>query len=51
MLKLEGIELNHKKLYLLYNEERLSVRTCGDRKRALGTRVTMAIPHNRNLRW
>jgi putative transposase len=51
MLKRQGIKLNHKKLYRLYKEERLSVRRRGGRKRALGTRAPMAIPQDRNLRW
>ena len=36
--------MNHKKLYRLYREERLIVRTRGGRKRALGTRAPMAMP-------
>ena len=40
----QGIELNPKKLYRLYKEERLTVRKRGGRKRALGTRAPMAIP-------
>ena len=51
MLKRQGIELNRKKLYRLYKEERLTVRKRGGRKRALGTRAPMAIPQDRNLRW
>jgi putative transposase len=51
MLKRQGIKLNHKKLYRLYKEERLTVRRRGGRKRALGTRAPMAIPQGRNLRW
>jgi putative transposase len=51
MLKRAGIKLNHKKLYRLYKEERLTVRKRGGRKRALGTRAPMAIPQDRNLRW
>jgi putative transposase len=51
MLKRQGIRLNHKKLYRLYKEERLTVRKRGGRKRALGTRAPMAIPQDRNLRW
>ena len=44
MLEREGIELNRKKLYRLYQEERLMVRKRGGRKRALGTRAPMTIP-------
>jgi putative transposase len=51
LLARQGIKLNHKKLYRLYKEERLSVRKRGGRKRALGTRAPMAIPQDRNLRW
>jgi putative transposase len=51
MLKRQGIRLNHKKLYRLYREERLTVRRRGGRKRALGTRAPIAIPQDRNLRW
>ena len=51
MLERQGIKLNHKKLYRLYREERLTVRKRGGRKRALGTRAPMVIPQGRNLRW
>ena len=44
LLKREGIVMNHKKLRLLYREERLQVRHRGGRKRALGTRVPMVLP-------
>ncbi len=43
LLKREGWELNWKKLYRLYKEERLTVRKRGGRKCALGTRAPMAI--------
>jgi len=51
LLARRGVRINHKKLYRLYREERLSVRKRGGRKRALGTRAPMAIPQDRNLRW
>ena len=51
LLRREGIEVNHKKLYRLYKEERLTVRKRGGRKRALGTRAPMAIPQGPNQRW
>ena len=51
LLRREGIELNHKKLYRLYKEERLTVRKRGGRKRALGTKAPMAIPQGPNQRW
>jgi putative transposase len=51
LLARQGVRINHKKLYRLYREERLSVRKRGGRKRALGTRAQMAIPQDQNLRW
>jgi putative transposase len=51
LLRREGIALNHKKLFRLYREERLTVRRRGGRKRALGTRPPMTIPQGRNQRW
>lgn len=51
LLKREGFCVNHKKLYRIYKEERLTVRKRGGRKRALGTRAPMSIPHGRNQRW
>jgi len=51
LLRREGIEVNHKKLYRLYREERLTVRKRGGRKRALGTRSPMTIPQGSNQRW
>jgi len=51
LLRREGFEINKKKLYRLYREERLTVRKRGGRKRALGTRAPMTIPHGPNQRW
>jgi putative transposase len=51
LLRREGIVLNHKKLFRLYREERLTVRRRGGRKRALGTRAPMALPQGANQRW
>jgi len=51
LLAREGVEMNHKKLYRLYKEERLVVRKRGGRKRALGTRAPMTVPQGRNQRW
>ena len=51
LLRREGVELNHKKLFRLYREERLTVRRRGGRKRALGTRAPMAMPQGKNQRW
>jgi putative transposase len=51
LLKREGFNLNWKKLYRLYKEERLTVRKRGGRKRALGTRSPMTIPQGANQRW
>ena len=44
LLRREGIKLNHKKLFRIYREERLTVRRRGGRKRALGTRAPMTLP-------
>ena len=51
LLKREGIQINWKKLYRLYKEERLTVRKRGGRKRALGARAPMTIPQAANQRW
>jgi putative transposase len=51
LLRREGIVLNHKKLFRLYRDERLTVRRRGGRKRALGTRAPMALPQGPNQRW
>ena len=51
LLKREGVVVNHKKLFRLYREERLTVRKRGGRNRALGTRAPMAIPQGRNHCW
>ena len=51
MLAREGHALNHKRLYRLYREERLMVRRCGRRKRALGTRAPIRLPRAINQRW
>lgn len=51
MIRREGTVINHKKLRRLYAEERLQVRRRGGRKRALGTRAPMEIPHAPNVRW
>ena len=47
----EGVTLNHKKLFRLYREGRLSVRRRGGRKRALGTQAPAAVPQEPNQRW
>lgn len=51
LLRREGWEVNWKKLYRLYKEEKLTVRKRGGRKRALGTRAPMAVPQDKNQRW
>ncbi|PYF01808.1 helix-turn-helix protein [Rhodopseudomonas faecalis] len=51
MLKREGYHVNHKKLFRLYREEKLTVRRRGGRKRALGTRAPMTVPVLPNDRW
>ncbi len=51
LLQREGVEVNHKKLFRLYREERLMVRKRGGRKRALGTRRPILVPDRANQRW
>jgi transposase InsO family protein len=47
----KGDALNHKKLFRLYREEKLTVRKRGGRKRAIGTRAPMLIPMAGNDHW
>ncbi len=47
----EGVRLNHKRLFRFYRQERLGVRKRGGRKRALGTRSSMALLEVPNQRW
>lgn len=51
LLKREGHVVNHKKLFRLYREEKLTVRKRGGRKRAIGTRAPMLVPIMPNERW
>jgi putative transposase len=51
LLRREGFEVNHKRLFRLYREEQLMVRRRGGRKRALGTRAPMLLPQWPNERW
>ncbi len=51
LLRREGYEVNHKKLFRLYREEKLTVRRRGGRKRAIGTRAPVLLPLAPNERW
>ena len=51
MLKWEGTVVNHKKLFRLYREEKLTARKRGGRKRAIGTRAPILVPLMPNQRW
>ena len=51
LLRREGLQVNHKKLFRLYREEKLTVRRRGGRKRAIGTRAPMLVPLRPNERW
>jgi len=51
LLKREGHVVNHKRLFRLYRQEKLSVRKRGGRKRAIGTRSPMLVPIRPNERW
>lgn len=50
-LRREGFDLNHKRLFRIYREEKLHVRRRGGRKRAMGTRAPMVLPLMPNQRW
>lgn len=51
LLKREGFVVNHKRLYRLYREDRLTVRRRCSRRRAIGTRAPMMVPVQPNDRW
>ena len=51
LLRREGHLVNHKRLFRLYREEKLTVRKRGGRKRAIGTRAPMLVPMTANDRW
>ncbi|ULJ72990.1 IS3 family transposase [Rhizobium gallicum] len=51
LFRREGRLVNHKKLFRLYREEKLTVRKRGGRKRAIGTRAPILIPTAANERW
>lgn len=51
LLRREGFAVNHKRLFRIYREERLTVRRRGGRKRAIGTRAPMLTPLKPNERW
>ena len=51
MIVREGFEVNHKKVRRIYREEKIQGRRRGGRKRALGTRKPMVLPHGPNQRW
>lgn len=51
MLKREGFQVNHKRIFRIYREEGLKVRKRGGRKRALGTRTPMPVAAGPNDRW
>lgn len=51
LLRREGHQVNHKRLFRIYREEKLAVRRRGGRKRAMGTRAPMLVPMLPNDRW
>jgi putative transposase len=51
LLRREGHLVNHKRLFRLYREEKLTVRKRGGRKRAIGARAPMLVPMTANDRW
>jgi len=50
-LRREGHQINHKRLFRLYREEKLSVRKRGGGQRAMGARAPMVLPLTPNQRW
>ena len=46
-----GHVTNHKKLFRIYREEKLTVRKRGGRNQAIGTRAPITIPTAANDRW
>ena len=51
LLGRDGVQLNLKRLFRLYREERLGLRKQGGRKRALGARSPVTLPEAANQRW
>ena len=51
LLKREGIDINHKKVFRLYKQLGLKVLKRGGRKRALGTRVVAMALTKKNQEW
>ena len=51
LLERKGMFMNHKKLYLTYTEEKLSVRRRRGRKRARGSRTPMPVALRPGERW
>lgn len=51
LLRRKGHEVNHKRLFRIYREEKLSVRRRSGRKRAMGTRAPILVPLAPNQRW
>jgi putative transposase len=51
LLEREGMIMNHKKLYRIYTDEKLSVRRRRGRKRARGSRTPMPVALRPNERW
>lgn len=51
LLKRDGMQINHKKVWRLYRECGLKVRKRSGRKRAIGTRACVETPARPNERW
>jgi putative transposase len=51
LLKKEGFEVNHKRVYRLYKETGLKVLKRGGRKRSLGSRAPLKSGEKPNARW
>lgn len=51
LLKMEGIKMNHKRVYRLYKELGLKVNKRAHRKRAVGSRGTLVKANSPNMTW
>jgi putative transposase len=51
LLRREGILVNHKRIYRLYRQEKLSLRLRRRRKRASGVRAALLRPERPNQKW
>jgi putative transposase len=51
LLERQGVGMNHKRFRRLYREEKLQVQRRHGRRRAIGVRAPLRLPHGPNQRW